>query len=85
MATFALVDSDNIVRDINRIDNEFLGFGGEFPQSESFGQAIQEKLGLTPPGSRWLQCSFTGAFRGCYPAMGDLYDPNTDTFVRQGV
>jgi len=84
MATFALVDDSNIVRDLHRIDNEFLGFGGNFPESEPFGQAMQAKLGLTPPGQRWLQCSYTGSFRGCYPAMGDSYDPDTDTFIRQG-
>lgn len=82
MATFALVDQNNYVRDLNRIDDEFLAFGGQFPQSEPFGQAMQQKLGLTPAGHRWLQCSYSASFRGIYPGMGDRYDEANDVFVR---
>lgn len=84
MATFALVDQYNVVRDINKIDNEFLAFNGEFPEAELSGQTMQAKLGLTPAGHRWLQCSFSGSFRGQYPRMGDVYDETTDVFRPEG-
>ena len=29
----------------------------------------------------WLDCSYLGARRGCYPGIGYTYDPVADVFV----
>ena len=36
--------------------------------------------GLGLPGA-WLDTSYTGARRGKYAAVGDTYDPETDTYT----
>ena len=33
-------------------------------------------------GSTVIRCSYNGTIRGHYPASGDTYDPDLDTFVR---
>ena len=76
MAHFALI-KDGIVLDVIVVSNDDCG-GGEFPESESIGQAFIASLGI--PGD-WLQTSYNGNFRGEY-ASGCLYDEQLDAFIR---
>jgi len=80
MAHFALVDAEGIVRDVQVIDNADID-GGTFPSGEALGQALQTALGLDVPGCTWLQCSYSGAFRGVFPGQGYRYDAASDEFV----
>jgi hypothetical protein len=82
MAYFALIDSENIVRDIIRISNEDCG-GGDFPASEPIGQAFingphPDALALE---GVWKQTSYNNSFRGCFAGSGYSYDPVADVFV----
>ena len=75
MAHFAKI-TENTVEEIIVISNDDCD-GGEYPESEPVGQQFIASLGLN---GQWLQCSYSGSFRGCYPGPGFKYDPNTDTF-----
>ena len=82
MAHFALVDDDNVVRDVIVISNADCG-GGTFPESEPVGQAF-----ITGPHPYclalegvWRQTSYSGSFRGCFAGLGYSYDPVADVFV----
>jgi len=82
MAHFALLDVDNIVRQVIVIDNADAG-GGTFPTSEPIGQAF-----ITGPHpdclaleGNWLQTSYSGSFRGTFGEIGYSYDPAGDVFV----
>lgn len=77
MAHFAEVDENGNVLQVQVINNEDID-GGVFPQSEPLGQALQESLGI--PGN-WLQCSWSGSFRGGYPGPGWTYDSTLDQFI----
>jgi hypothetical protein len=77
MAHFARIDENNFVTDVNVINNEDID-GGKFPESESLGQAFQVALGIE---GTWLQCSYSGSFRGVYPGIGWTYDPDLDIFI----
>lgn len=76
MAHFARID-DNIVREVIVIDNADCG-GGDFPESESIGQAFIDSIGL--PGE-WRQTSYNGNFRNAYAGIGFTYDPDSDAFI----
>ena len=82
MANFALIDSQDIVRDVIVISNADCG-GGTFPDSELIGQAF-----ITGPHPYclalegvWKQTSYSGSFRGCFAGLGYSYDPVLDKFV----
>jgi len=82
MANFALVDGDNLVRQVIGVSNADCG-GGDFPASEPIGQAFingphPSYLALA---GVWLQTSYSGSFRGCYAGLGFTYDPMLDVFV----
>ena len=77
MAHFALIDDNNVVQDVQVINNDAFQ-SGIFPESEPLGQAFQASLGIT---GTWLQCSYSGSFRGVYPAKGWIYDPALDQFI----
>lgn len=47
-----------------------------FPESELVGQAFIASLGLD---GEWLQCSYSGSFRSCFPGIG--YTWNGTDFV----
>ena len=72
MAHFALIDENNVVRDVINVANENCG-GGEFPQSEPIGQAFIASLGLS---GQWLQTSYHANFRGAYAGPGMVFLPN---------
>jgi hypothetical protein len=76
MAHFAKVDN-GIVSNIIVIANSDCG-GGEFPESESVGQAFIASLGIA---GDWKQTSYNGNFRGAYAGLGWTYDAELDTFV----
>lgn len=75
MAHFARVEN-NIVCDVIVVANDALD-GESFPESELLGQQVLAESGFS---GTFLQCSYNGTFRGSYPAIGWIYDPNTDTF-----
>jgi hypothetical protein len=76
MAHFAEM-SNNIVQRVIVVSNDDCG-GGDFPESEPIGQSFIASIGLT---GEWLQTSYHGSFRGKYAGMGDIYNPESDTFV----
>lgn len=82
MAHFALVDVDNIVREVIVISNADCG-GGTFPASEPVGQTFI--IGPHPDclalDGTWLQTSYSGSFRGCFAGLGFSYDPVADVFA----
>jgi hypothetical protein len=76
MAHFAKIEND-IVTQVLVVANSDCG-GGEFPASESVGQAFLASLGLT---GEWLQTSYNSNFRGVYASAGWSYDSVNDVFV----
>jgi hypothetical protein len=82
MANFALVDGDNLVREVIGVSNADCG-GGDFPLSEPIGQAFIN--GPHPDGlalqGMYRQTSYSGSFRGRYAGIGYTYDPVADVFV----
>lgn len=78
MAHFAEIDENGKVLQVHVINNADID-GGDFPQSEALGQALQAELGIA---GLWLQCSYSGSFRGAYPGNnGWTYDAELDQFV----
>ena len=76
MAHFAKVEN-GVVREVIVIGNENCG-GGDFPTSESAGQAFIASLGLA---GEWRQTSYNHNFRGTYAGIGYIYDAVSDTFT----
>lgn len=74
MAHFAKVEN-GIVQEVIVVANTDCG-GGEFPISESIGQAFLSSLGLD---GEWLQTSYHANFRGAYAGIG--YTWNGTYFV----
>lgn len=81
MAHAALVGPDGIVREVHVINNADLEADGQWPASEPSLRAFQSRLGLDQPGCTWMQCSYSGSFRGCFPSGGWTYDPQGDVFT----
>lgn len=82
MAHFARVDDTNVVRAVIVIDNSAID-GGVFPESQQLGQTFitdPYPEGMALEGT-WIQCSYSGSFRGCFPGAGFTYDPVTDLFA----
>ena len=77
MAHFAQVNEQNVITQVIVVSNTDC-HGGEFPDSEPYGQAFIASLGLT---GMWLQTSYHGNFRGTYAGVGYTYDPDLDEFV----
>lgn len=75
MAHFAKIEN-NVVTQVIVVNNEDCG-GGQFPQSEPYGQAYIAEIGLD---GHWLQTSYNSNFRGKFAGIGDVYDPTTDIF-----
>jgi hypothetical protein len=82
MANFALVDADNLVREVIGISNADCG-GGDFPSSEPIGQAFingPHPDGLALAGV-YMQTSYSASFRGRYAGIGYTYDQDGDVFL----
>lgn len=77
MAHFAEIDNQGNVLQVQVINNADID-GGNFPDSEPLGQAFQASLGIA---GAWLQCSYSGSFRGAYPGQGWTYDAQLDEFI----
>ncbi len=75
MAHFAHV-LGNVVQEVIGVRNVVID-GGLFPASEILGQQFIASIPL--PGE-YLQCSYSGSFRGCYPGIGYTYNPVLDVF-----
>ena len=74
MAHFALVDDQNIVRNVITVANRAID-NLPFPKSEPVGQAFIATLpDLAAQSGTWVQCSYNANFRGCYPGMGFTFD-----------
>lgn len=76
MAHFARL-ADNVVVAVHVIDNCNCN-DLEFPASEPIG--IEYLTAIHGP-KIWKQCSYNNNFRGHYPALNDVYDPDLDIFV----
>jgi hypothetical protein len=76
VAHFAEV-SNGVVQRVIVVSNDDCD-GGDFPASESIGQAFIASLGLA---GEWKQTSYSGSFRSKYAGIGDLYDPALDIFT----
>ena len=76
MAHFAKIEN-NTVTQVIVVSNEDCG-GGDYPTSESIGQAFIASLGLT---GVWLQTSFHANFRGCYASPNWTFDATNNVFV----
>lgn len=50
----------------------------DFPDTEPLGQAMLAESGFV---GEYLQCSYSGSFRGAYPGKGWRYDADLDEFV----
>lgn len=76
MAHFARMIGNEVasVIVVNNVDID----GGDFPDSEPLGRAFLAECGI--PGD-FLQCSYSGSFRGVYPSPGWTYDATLDEFV----
>ena len=95
MAHFVLIQ-DGIVLTVNAVKNCAIGgcIGPDhpdyvaedhvdcgllkFPDTEPLGQAMLAASGFL---GEWLQCSYSGAFRGAYPGIGWRYDAELDEFM----
>jgi hypothetical protein len=66
----ALIDNDKVVREIIVI-----------PYMDDDDTKVTEYCNSIGLEGVWLDCSYLGARRGCYPAVGYLYDPDLDEFV----
>lgn len=69
MANFARLDENNIVIDVLAVHNDYEHRGEDF---------LANELGL---GGRWIQTSFSGAFRGRFAGIGYKYDEVNDVFI----
>jgi len=76
MAHFAKVEDGNVTQVIV-VANEDCD-GGDYPKSEAAGQAFIKSLGLE---GDWLQASYSGSFRGIFPATGYTYNEPFDKFL----
>jgi hypothetical protein len=70
MANFALVDSNNFVREVIVISNTDCD-DLPFPESEPIGQAFIALIGLT---GNWLQTSYNSNFRGTFAGLGFTFN-----------
>lgn len=69
MAHFAEIDDSNKVIRVLVVDNSQEHRGEEF---------LAVDCGL---GGRWIQTSYSAAFRGKFAGLGDTYDPIDDIFT----
>jgi len=75
MAHFALLNNDNVVIELSRLNNDDIFFDGV----ESEGKGIEILTEMTGH-SNWKKCSYNGTTRNCYPQTGFQYHADTDTF-----
>jgi hypothetical protein len=66
----ARIDDDNIVREVIVI-----------PYMDDDDAKVTEYCNGIGLAGTWLDCSYLGARRGCYPGVGFRYDADLDEFV----
>ena len=71
MALFARINGTTVT-DIHVLANGVTD-NLPFPESEPLGQTFLADLWGDTPES-YVQCSYDGAYRGCYPGMGYTFD-----------
>lgn len=76
MAHFAQILDGDVI-DVIVVGNADCG-GGDFPDSEPIGQAFIASCGIA---GDFLQCSYSGSFRGAYPGPGWTYDSDLDEYL----
>lgn len=82
MAHFAITDiKTKEVKEVIVVSNKDLPAYGSFPQADQAGRELIVNWGILPPGHTAYQCSYSGAFRGCYPSPGWTYDEEQDVFI----
>lgn len=78
MAHFAKINENNIVTQVIVVNNSVLLDENGIEQ-ESIG--IKFLHNIFGEHTNWKQCSYSQKFRGCFPGIGHVYIPNTDTFI----
>jgi hypothetical protein len=76
MAHFARVEN-GVVREVIVVADSDCR-GGEYPESESVGQAFIAGIGLA---GEWRQTSYNNNFRDTYAGIGYTFDAALDVFV----
>ncbi len=77
MAHFAKIDENGLVQDVIVVSNEDC-FGGNYPDSEPYGQDFIASLGIT---GEWKQTSYNKSFRKNFAQPGCLFLPEPDLFI----
>ena len=77
MAHFAILDENNLVTDIVRIDNDEM-LNGDGVEVEQMG--IDRCVALFGQGD-YVQTSYNDNIRGKYAGIGDKYDSTLDKFI----
>lgn len=72
MAHFARIE-ENTVWEIIVVTNDSIS-DSPFPESELLGQTMLTDSGFA---GDWLQCSYSGSFRGAFPGTGWTWKPNS--------
>ncbi len=77
MAHFAKLNSNNIVTNVVRVNNEVI-LKADGTESELKGkQFLNNLLG----SATWVQTSYNGNFRNCMAGIGYTYDSERDAFI----
>jgi hypothetical protein len=76
MAHFARVEN-GVVREVIVVADSDCA-GGEYPESETPGQAFIAGIGLA---GEWRQTSYNSNFRSTYAGIGYTFDAELDVFV----
>lgn len=79
MAHFAHLDPTNTVTEVIVVDNDNMIDPNTGQESEAVGITYIESV-LGPDSGPWVQCSYNGNFRGCYPGIGYMWDPVLEVF-----
>ena len=79
MASFAKLNSDNVVLRVESVNNEVLQDANGVEQ-ESLGIEFLRTLYKEPNGN-WKQTSYNGSIRKNYAGIGYTYDENRDAFI----
>jgi hypothetical protein len=77
MASFAEIDTDNVVIRVVSVNNDVL-LDEEGNESEQKGIDFLELLLGT---KNWVQTSYNKNFRGKFAGIGDIYDKENDRFT----
>ena len=77
MAHFAKLDSNNIVVEVLRVNNEVILKADGTERELKGKQFLNNLLG----SATWVQTSYNGNFRNCMAGVGYTYDTERDAFI----